>query len=289
MGNIIFYLLLLSIALASLNSVVLHKVNLSVSNAVYKFNMIGAAVCCVSLFAVNGLKIHIDKTVLFWGIIYGVTQTLFILFKTLAMNSGAVSITTLVGNMSLVISVVFCYIVWQEPVGVTDIIGLVILVFGIIMSTYEKNNESISRKWVLYAVLFLIFAASVGITFKAFGKTGSKHAGDMMIVAAFVMLISYAAICFISKNRNFTEEIIKPQKKFIIYALLSGILACAYNRLNIYLSSNMNAAIFFPSFNGGTIMFSTVLSVLMLKEKLKLKTTVGIILGIACICIIGIL
>ena len=280
------YLILLSIVFASLNSVILHKADLSGSTAVYKFNMIGAAVWCVCLFAVNGFKLHIDKTVLLWGVIYGITQALFILFKTLAMNSGAVSVTTLIGNTSLLVSVLFCFLVWQEPINAADIIGLAILMLGIACSTYEKNNENISRKWVVYSIFFLIFAASVGISFKAFGKKGSVNsAGDMMLV----MLASYTVICLCVKKRNASRQGFKIQKEFIIYALLSGCLSCVYNRMNIYLASVVDAVVFFPSFNGGVVFLSAFLSVLLLKEKLKLKTAIGIVLGIAGICIIGIL
>ena len=284
------YLILLSIVFASLNSVVLHKADLSGSTAVYKFNMIGAAVWCVCLFAVNGFKLHIDKTVLLWGVVYGITQALFILFKTLAMNSGAVSVTTLIGNSSLLVSVLFCFFVWQEPINSADIIGLVILMLGIACSTYEKNNENISRKWVVYSIFFLIFAAGVGISFKAFGKKGSVNsAGDMMLVAALVMLITYTVICLLVKKRNPSQQSFKIQKEFIIYALLSGCLSCVYNRMNIYLTSVVDAVVFFPSFNGGVVFLSTILSVLLLKEKLKIKTAIGIVLGITGICIIGIL
>lgn len=284
------YLLLLSIIFATLNSVLLHKVSFSGSNAVYKFNMLGAAVWCVCLFAVNGFKLHIDKTVLLWGVIYGITQALFILFKSLAMNCGAVSVTTLMGNMSLVVSVFFCYFVWQEPINAADTIGLAILLLGIVLSTYEKKKESISRQWFIYSLFFLLFAASVGISFKAFGKTGKvSDAGDMMFIASVVMLLAYTVICFLVKKRHASAESFKIPKEFVIYALLSGGLSCAYNRLNIYLSSAMDAVVFFPSFNGGVIFLSAVFSVLLLKEKLKPKTAIGIILGIAGICIIGIL
>ena len=110
-----------------------------------------------------------------------------------------------------------------------------------------------------------------------------------MFIASAVMLIAYAVICLLVKKRNISGESFKIQKEFIIYALLSGGLSCAYNRLNIYLSSAIDAVVFFSSFNGGVIFLSAVLSVLLLKEKLKPKTAIGIILGIAGICIIGIL
>lgn len=290
-----FYLILLSIVFASLNSVVLHKSDLSGGSAVYKFNMLGAAVWCVCLFSLNGFKLHIDRTILFWGVVYGITQALFILFKTLAMNCGAVSVTTLIGNSSLLISVIFCFFVWKEPINIADIIGLVILMLGIVCSTYEKKNNScetkslISRKWVFYSIFFLVFAASVGISFKGFGKTGKiNFAGDMMIVASLVMLVSFALMSLFTTKLDKTQQPFKVQKEFIIYALLSGCLSCGYNRINIFLSSVVDAVIFFPSFNGGVVFLSAILSVIILKEKLKLKTSIGIVLGIIGICIIGI-
>lgn len=282
------YLLLFSIAFASLNSVLLHKAKIT-RNDVFKFNFLCAAVWCVVLFIANGFKLQINNSVLIWGIIYGITQTLFILFKTLAMNSGSVSITTLVGNFSLVISVLFCFIVWGETISALDIVGLVLLMLGIILSTNKGSSNASSAKWPLYLILFLIFAAGVGISFKAFSKTGnSEYAGDMMIVAAVVMLIAYAVICLLTKNLN-TSDSGTVNKEFVIFALVSGVLSCIYNRLNIYLSGALNAVIFFPLFNGGVIMLSTLLSVILLKEKLSLKALIGILLGVAGICIIGIL
>lgn len=282
------YLLLSSIIFASLNSVLLHKAKIT-RNAVFKFNLLCSAVWCVALFIANGFALQINKGVLLWGIIYGITQTLFILFKTLAMNSGSVSITTLVGNFSLVISVVFCFFVWGEAIGPLDIVGLVLLMVGIVLSTNKETSSSSNKKWPIYLVFFLMFAAAVGISFKAFSKTGqSEFAGDMMLTAALVMLVTYALICLFTRKQN-KESVGKIDKEFIIFALVSGVLSCVYNRLNIYLSGALNAVIFFPAFNGGVIMLSTLLSVILLKEKLNLKTALGILLGVAGICIIGIL
>lgn len=211
------------------------------------------------------------------------------------MNSGSVSVTTLIGNSSLLVSVIFCFLVWHEPINAADIIGLAILMLGIVCSTYEKKakdgtTKAISRKWVFYSMFFLVFAAGVGISFKGFGKTGKiASAGDMMIVAAVVMLISFAVISLLVKENKSGDKRVRVPKEFIIYALVSGCLSCGYNRINIFLNSVVDAVIFFPSFNGGVVCLSSILSVILLREKLKPKTAVGIVLGIAGICIIGIL
>ena len=287
-----FLLLLLSILGASLNSAVMHKANLTEKGAIYKFNLFGALVWCVCLFIANGGMLHFDTTALLWGCVYGVTQALFILFKTAAMNSGPVSVTTLIGNCSLVVSVVVCFILWNEPISLADVIGLLLLLVGLSLTTYKKSHVAFTKKWAVLSFLFLVLGAGVGITFKAFGKSGgTAHTSDMMIVAAFVMLISYTAIClftggFASKSNKYTK---KEKRLFIILALVSGLLSCLYNRLNIYLSGALDGVIFFPSFNGGVVVLSTVVSMIIFKEKLSAKQLIGLLLGISGICIIGIL
>lgn len=283
-------LLSLSVVMASLYSVLLHKVKLNEKGSVFLFNLLSSIVWCICLLAANKATLHLDRNVLIWGVVYGITQALFILFKAKAMNEGAVSVTTLLGNCSLLISVFACRVIWGEPVSWVDIIGIAVLMLGIIFTTYKKTNEHFTKKWFIYAIFFLAFSAAVGIVFKAFSKSNNGNAGDMMIVAAVVMLISYSIICLINGDFRckLPSLIKKPVNVFIVSALIAGLLSCVYNRLNIYLSGELIGAVFFPSFNGGVVVLSTVLGVVLLREKLSVMQIFGMILGVAGICIIGI-
>ena len=100
-----YYLLLLSVVAASFNSVVLNIAKVSKKEKIFPFNLIVSMVWCIILFIANKGHISLSYQVLFWGILYGLTQTCFILFKTAAMSTGSVSITTLIGNSSLFISI----------------------------------------------------------------------------------------------------------------------------------------------------------------------------------------
>ena len=151
-------LLPFSILAASLNSTLLHKARITEKGAIYKFNLLGALVWCVCLFIANGGRLHFEPGALLWGCIYGIMQALFILFKTAAMNSGPVSVTTLIGNCSLVVSSIVCFVVWQEPISLADIAGLSLLMLGLSFTTYKKSGGVVTRKWAVISLLFLIFA-----------------------------------------------------------------------------------------------------------------------------------
>ncbi len=287
-----FWLLAFSIVVASCNSVMLHRAQLDGRGALYQYNWICAAVWCLLLFLWNRGQLHLDGTVCLFGLLYGVTQALFILFKTAAMHAGPVSVTTLVGNCSILLSILACLLLWQEPATWGDAAGLILFFIGIFLSTYCHSGQGHTRAWKIYVILFFLCAAGVGLTFKAFAKSGgSDRAGDMMLVSALVMLFCYTGLCLFTARRTRGES--KPPRgrdlrSFLIYALISGVLSCLYNRVNLYLSGAMDGVIFFPAFNGGVVFLSALLGILLLREKMTLRQGIGIGVGILGICMIGI-
>ena len=287
-----YIMLLSSIAAASLNSVVLKKAKASKPENVFFLNLIVSFILCVLLFIANKGHLSTNPEVMFWGILYGITQTVFILFKTAAMSTGSVTVTTLIGNSSLLISIAVSLIVWKETVTAFDIIGLALLLIAIFLCTYTKGSAKsadYTPSWKYFALFFLLSAAGVGIVFKAFGKSGNlEYCADMMFISSVVMIISNLAICFFTGCLK-AEKIAAHERSFVVFAVLSGILSCLYNRLNVFLTGNMDALIFFPSFNGGVVFLSAVLSAFICGEKLGKSRILGLAVGIFAICVIGIL
>ena len=284
-----YYMLVLSVVTASLNSIVMRKVKLNNIRDTFLFNLIVSFIWFGILVSINGFSVAFNHSTVLWGTVYGITQALFVFFKTLSMNSGSVSVTTLIGNSSLFISVFVSLLVWNERISSADYLGLFILLISIFLCTYRKSGEEYNKKWGVYTFFFLIFASGVGIVFKAFGKSGNLDlCSDMMVISSVVMIISYTVMsCFVKFKSDCRD--CKLSRTFIILAILAGALSCVYNRLNIYLSGVLDAVVFFPSFNGGVIFLSSVLSIMITKEKLSIKQIFGILLGIMSICIIGIL
>ena len=289
-----YILIVFSVLIASINSVLLKKTRLNEKTELFKFNLCTALIWCIVLFITNKGQLYLNASIWMWGMVYGLAQSFFIFFKAAAMNTGAVSVTTLIGNSSLFVSIFASLIIWKEKVTVMDLLGLLLLGVAIFLCTYKKSETSYTASWKYYAVLFLVFAASVGIIFKGFGKSGNlEHCGDMMLVAALTMVVFYTVACGLMGGWNFKQtfgaQSREKQKEFIGFAVGSGILSCLYNRLNIFLSGSMDAVIFFPAFNGGVVLVSALLGVLFCKERLSKKQVAGIGIGILAIVVIGIL
>lgn len=289
-----YILILLSILSASVNSTLLHLLPCKTKKDVFTFNFFSALIWMFLLFAIGG-RMHFSSGAVLWGVLYGITQILFLIFKLQAMHSGPVSITTLLGNCSLLLSTSLSVLLWQEPIRIGQILGIILLLLSVFLATDPKSEMQMSRKWKLLCVFFFLFASAVGIVFKAFSYSDvSGSVNEMMFSAAGVMSIGLLLLSGFSTINSKEPLHLIPQSgkhRFFRGFLLifsCGILSCLYNRLNITLSGKLPGAIFFPCFNGGVIVCSALLGRLFLKEQFSKKQLLGLLLGILAIVIVGI-
>ena len=73
-----------------------------------------------------------------------------------------------------------------------------------------------------------------------------------------------------------------------IQAGLSGVFMGIVNIINLYLAGVMPKVLFYPVSNGGLIFMTSLCGVILFKEKLSIKQWIGMLLGIAAMCCLGI-
>lgn len=283
------FLIVPSVAAAALCSVVMKRVGLRGARDLFVFNLISSVVWLVilgGLYGLNGGGAFSAREIL-WGIAYGAVQSLFLVFKAGAMSSGPVSVTTLIGNCSLILSTAVSVLFLREKIALPTIPGIALLLIAIALCTLQKpDGTKATKRWIFYCVGFFTFAAGVGITFKLFSGSGSDDCGRMMLVAAAVMCAVTLGLS--AATGAFRKQSFLRAKSAWLPVLLCGVLSCGYNRLNIVLAGALPGAFFYPVFNGGVILLSALLSLLLLRERLMPRQWAGIVLGTAAIAVIGI-
>lgn len=283
-------LTLFSVIAASVNSTLLHKTQPYAKQEVYRFNLYCAVIWCAMLLLFNGGFPELNQDVMFWGSIYGIAQVLFLLFKAKAMAAGPVSVTTLIGNCSLLLSTAVSVMVWKEPLGTGKAVGILLLLFAVFICTYSGSKGNATKRWKAYSIGYFVFSASVGIVFKFFSHSGiGDQANGMMLLASMVMILLLSGISGMDRVQHGRSGSMSLSMGKISPGLVfsCGILSCFYNRLNVYLSGALPGTIFFPVFNGGTVIVSFALGKLVLNEKINQRQVLGLVLGIAAILVIG--
>ena len=62
-----------------------------------------------------------------------------------------------------------------------------------------------------------------------------------------------------------------------------GICTAVMHRMNTYLASVIDSAVFFPVVNGGNALLVIVASIVVFKEKLSIRQLIGVIVGLVAI------
>ncbi len=280
------FLLALSITAALSNNLILHTFPLGYKRNNFLFNFICASVWLTIMFAVCHPPFFFTSNEILFGVLYGLTQSAFLLCKSGAMSSGPVSVTTFIGNCSLLISTLAGFLIWNEKISVPQFIGLILLCVSVFLCTYKNDGTSRKKKWWFFCIGFLASAAAVGILFKAFHKAGGGDRNRMMLIGSAVITV-FLFFCGLFTDMFRKQTVLKKRSSFILI-ILCGFVGCLYNNLNIMLAGKLPGILFYPIFNGSVILLSALCGILGFGEETTPHSLIGIALGTLSIIIISV-
>lgn len=278
----------LSILLSVINACLLRKYNDAGKKGlnVYLFN---AGISGVWIVILLVLLIVSDNTwnplAVFYGVLYGIVLFAFLLFKTLSMANGPISLSTLIGSCAFLIATAFGVLYCKESVRPVQIIGMILLMLSLVLCVNpKKSKEKLSPKWMLYCLGFFLAGGFVGIIYKLFGRSSAGNEKEVMMLTAAVTAMLLFLIFGMLLSQKSGGRVL-PDRKSLLFILLSGMASCGYIRMNLSLSNLIPSVVFFPVSNGGMVILSTIAARLIYQEKLTARQ----LLGIACGCIAVIL
>jgi drug/metabolite transporter (DMT)-like permease len=213
----------------------------------------------------------------------------FQLFYTEALSVGNVSLTVMTVNLSMIIPVLVSYFCYNEKLSIYRIIGI-ILTITTIVCVAEKNGSKINKKWLILTVLASLSNGTTGVTQKIFNTSVYAVEREAFISSSYILafgltLIIYFVVCLSNKKKEEKTTKINP-RVFIYIALVGGILA-GFQWLNNYALTIIDGTFFFPVYSGGSIILSSLVGVMIFKDKLTKKQLFGIILGVVSIVLMN--
>ncbi len=259
------------------------KKELTTNDHIYRFNTIMYAVCIV-LFGIGALGGQTSFFTIVLGLLFGVVTALSNFYKMRALNSGPMHITLLVTTSSMIIPTM-CGIFFGERFSVLKLILVVILIGFIFLSFDKTDNKKTNKKWLFFCVPAFLFQGSIGVLQKIHQFSAYKGELNGFLFVAFVCSLIYSRI---RAQKSYRE--LSFRKKQIIFAIMCGVCTYIMNFLNLRLSGLLPSQLFFPLVNGSAIVLSSVMSVLLFKEHLSKKQTLGLIGGITTLilmCLVG--
>jgi len=229
----------------------------------------------LGFFFLTDKKIPSIEVILFSAVIGLLFFVSFSFFSYSLKRSGIASTVTF-GRLSLAVPVTASILLWGEQPSFTDIISLIVIFLIIVL--WEKQIRNISPSLLLLFILFGTIDASM----KYFKIRFPDVDNNIFLITLFYSALIWSWIFVFSSRRKIRR-----------ITVLNGLLLGIPNFFSSYfvllaLSKGIPAYITFPFINIGIIILSAILGKILFKEKLPMKRTLLIILGIGAILLLTI-
>ena len=146
----------------------------------------------------------------------------------------------------------------------------------------DNKNKEKNKFWLVYAILSMVFASLTSLFIKL-GLSNVSTGGATFIRTSVVLIFSFLIVCF----KKDIKEVKKIDIKSWVFIILSSLFTFVawfseYEAYNIINSS----PVVINSISKLSILFTMLFSFIILKEKFKLKSIIGLILIVISIVLI---
>lgn len=196
-----------------------------------------------------------------------------------ALSLGNVNKVVPIDKSSTVLSVLLAIILFGETEHLTiKLIGTAVLTAGIFLMIEKKQTEQRQaggRAWMIYAVLSAVFAALTSILAKI-GISGVESNLGTAIRTGVVLIMAWCVV-FIKGKQKQLKSI---DKRELIFIGLSGLATGASWLCYYYAVQNGVVSVVVP-IDKLSIVITVLFSYIVFKEKLSIKSFIGLCLMIA--------
>jgi len=211
-----------------------------------------------------------------------------VVFNLLALGAQKVglAISTVANKMSVIIPVVFAFIVMDNSISILKITGILLALIGVYFTSTEGRKLSFDKQY-LWLILIIFFGQGVADCIFQYAQhyhVPPEHAK--------IFLASMFGAAFCTGIIMLSGKLIAKKSKLQAKSILWGIILGIPNFLTVYYffraleSEVLEATQVYPILNMGVIVLSALTGLLFFKEKLSRLNWMGVLLSILAIAAI---
>jgi uncharacterized membrane protein len=224
-----------------------------------------------------------------WALFMGLLFISIFNIMALTAQRNGLSVAAVAGKMSLVIPVTIGFVAYNETAGWIKILGICIALLAVYFTT-TRNYGLVSKPFEIKNLLF------PGILFLGSGVIDSilKHIEINFMKPELEATISATIFCtaFLAGLTILVRNYFTQGTRFEFKSILAGMVLGIPNYFSIIfifkaLAANDEASFVYPVNHVGTILLSTMLGLLLFKERLQVRNWIGILLAVGAISLIA--
>ena len=249
------------------------------------WNYASASVLCFLWFKPDLQHISIINTPWWLIIALGILLPSVFLCLAKSLQYAGIVKTEIAQRLSVVLSLLAAFFIFQEQFNTLKIIGIVLGVLAVLSLLFshqqDKTGQSSTKQAMLYLALVWFGYALIDVLLKYTTGLGLQFAValNLMFICAFILSLAYIAMT--------TKTV--GNRKNILAGMGLGLLNFA--NIALYVKAHMllkdTPAIVFAGMNILVGVFCALSGLIMFKEKLTPITALGLTLGLASVICLG--
>ena len=216
--------------------------------------------------------------------------TLFIVvfyFYSFGIQKVGISVTTVANKMSLIIPVSLALLLYPEnnSFDIQKGIAFILALIGIYLSSTKKGKPNFNKKYLWLIILVFVGQGVSDAIFNDFAQNFS----DVMNKESFLFFMTLFCMASISGSIIYLLKSIKANNRLQLKNFLWGIIFGIPNFFSLVFflkalkSPNISSAEVFSLISMGIVISSSLIGLLVFKEKLSKNNWIGILLSMCAI------
>lgn len=273
--------LILAILSSAMVSITMRASEKYITNKMAMF-MSNYAICIVLSAAFmdwKNMRVGLGVPALVLGIISGVLYLVSFIFLKYNMQHNGIVLSSTFMKLGVLIPTVMAVVVFHEMPKWTQILGIAISVFAIIIIHFEKEalQESNKKIWLLLLLVLSGFTDSMANIYEQVGRPEGKD-GYLLITffTAFVL-----ATVFACRDKN------KITRKDLLFGMLIGIPNYFSARFLLLALGSVDAVLVYPMYSVATMIVIMLAGVLAFRERISKKKAVALAMIAVAVCLLN--
>lgn len=240
------------------------------------FKSIGAFLV-IALPALLSFDINIPTALL--GTVYGILLLSSMCTSFIALNCGNMAVTAIVISYSVIIPFLFGGIILNEPIGILQIAGIVLMFISILLMNYRKSGEGFGKKWAFFTFSCFITNGLCSVVQKMHQTAYPGEYCKEFMTVAFGVITIILLITLLIKYKSIEIGSNKP-------AAVSGVCTGVAYFLTLYLSSVFKATVLFPTIAVCGAVLNCLASRVIFKDKLRKLQLAAVVIGVVSVILL---
>ncbi len=200
-----------------------------------------------------------------------------------------VALGSIMQKMTLLFVVIFSVIYYQESITWNKVLGILLSVAAIFMTSYSADNQEDTEKekptltdWLMFPIASLLLSAVIDILLLYLQKSTGTDSADIGFIASLFGTAGCIGTLY------FIYNLIAKKMTFDAKNIVAGIALGVPNFASIYfllksIGQDIDGSVVFTMTNVGIIVASTLAAWLFFKEKLSIFKIAGIAMAVTAI------